>query len=823
MATKANAHPVISNGILPRVADIMGIVDTTEDDAFLLEKGCIMDLFQIPCKDLNAAKEYDVEYDMVNFIWLYKSYTGDVKYVSMNYPVDVYEQVQYIERLEARTNNPVFLEELGLEKYWLNYAHDNFAAQEYYIMTFSADAETYRRDVNRLLSHLGRNGQVQKLRLGKKIQIFSKMENMNTALTIMPETKSIRRGIPEGKKYNPYLLGLIQPQGGASFRDERYIKKGDGYEACIHVYGFPKSVNFNWLALFSSFENTISTIDIAGTDRAKTIENINKSIEEQRSRYADARYETEKFDARRVYQQLEQLHEEIVAAGEVVKRIHIRIFTFARTVQQLDEQIGKIISEVESNGYRSGIFLDECSYEWRSLLYSATMQDALPNGRNGKELPSETLALGHPFHFSSLQDRLGTYWGYTKTGGTVIYDPYHKDNMRVSYSAIALGVQRAGKSTFLKLRIRKDIIAGNKVRGFSTNAEFDKLIKRLGGIIINLDGSEGFLNILHVYKTDPKEAASYIKHIEKVCQFYKYLVPEATQYDLMTLQEILRILYAQHMGYDVFENQTSQITGRDATEYPILADLLSTIQSLMYSSVEKKTKRPTLSAEALSRYEKLELAFTTLVKNMGHIFNGHSSIREFEKEQLVFFNVAGLMKLSPQVFDAQVSNAMNLLWDNMLAVGEPQKIQYDEGNLKIEDAEKYIIYMDEAHNFINARKLDSVAFMDRYIRESPKYFAALVLATHKINDFFPTNSSAAGIDAMTNLFSLSQYKLLFKQSADSIPLLQQAFGGELPGRDLEDIHMFEPGECLLTVSGVSCIRFQVEVTERDLQMFAGGA
>ena len=39
----------------------------------------------------------------------------------------------------------------------------------------------------------------------------------------------------EKVEVNPYLISKIQPMGGVYF-DEKYIKKGDGYETCVHLY-----------------------------------------------------------------------------------------------------------------------------------------------------------------------------------------------------------------------------------------------------------------------------------------------------------------------------------------------------------------------------------------------------------------------------------------------------------------------------------------------------------------------------------------------------------------------------------------------------------
>ena len=57
------------------------------------------------------------------------------------------------------------------------------------------------------------------------------------------------------------LIGTIQPQGGISFADPRFIKKGDGYEACIHVYRYPKEVHTSWLTVLTSIQDAIVTIE----------------------------------------------------------------------------------------------------------------------------------------------------------------------------------------------------------------------------------------------------------------------------------------------------------------------------------------------------------------------------------------------------------------------------------------------------------------------------------------------------------------------------------------------------------------------------------
>jgi diaminopimelate decarboxylase len=42
------------------------------------------------------------------------------------------------------------------------------------------------------------------------------------------------------------------------------------------------------------------------------------------------------------------------------------------------------------------------------------------NKRRGKEIPALSLAGGFPFHYTQLDDPYGTYYGTTRTGGSVI-------------------------------------------------------------------------------------------------------------------------------------------------------------------------------------------------------------------------------------------------------------------------------------------------------------------------------------------------------------------------------------------------------------------
>ena len=60
-----------------------------------------------------------------------------------------------------------------------------------------------------------------------------------------------------------YLMEKIQPSGGITFKDVRYIMTGSGYEGCIHIYQFPEDIDTFWLAKVCNINGTVCMVDIS--------------------------------------------------------------------------------------------------------------------------------------------------------------------------------------------------------------------------------------------------------------------------------------------------------------------------------------------------------------------------------------------------------------------------------------------------------------------------------------------------------------------------------------------------------------------------------
>ena len=124
-------------------------------------------------------------------------------------------------------------------------------------------------------------------------------------------------------------------------------------------------------------------------DTAEVKKNINRSLQEQYSRERNATDFAEVYDARKRRQELEAMYNEISQMGEVIKTLHFRIFVPGRSLVDLEERVGLIMKNLESDGFIPTILLNEGKREWQSLFKSFTEQHKEPFYIKGQPLTTE--------------------------------------------------------------------------------------------------------------------------------------------------------------------------------------------------------------------------------------------------------------------------------------------------------------------------------------------------------------------------------------------------------------------------------------------------
>ncbi|WP_174615270.1 VirB4 family type IV secretion system protein [Virgibacillus ihumii] len=654
------------------------------------------------------------------------------------------------------------------------------------------------------------------------------------------------------------FLAAIQPQGGVSYKD-KYMKKGDGYEACIHVWEYPQKVDVLWMDELMSMYDVTVVSDIATMNQEDTVNAINKSMMEQDVRHRTAKHESDRMDAQRGYTEMEGLYEQISKAGEVIKLMHIRLYVASPTIWELEQKVNRTMSKLKSMGFKGQIFLNESFWEWQSMFLPYERQLAFPNKREGKGMSALTLASGLPYHFSELNDERGSYFGTSFTGGNVLFDLFHRDKMRRFYNAVVVGKMGAGKSTTLKKLLTDNAARGDFIRGFEMTGEFNTLVKNQGGHIVSLDGSDGIINILQIFRSDrtdeeqdendtpisrdmpAKEALSFeeyerlcfMQHISKVAKFYEFMAsnPETGETpsteELDEFKKVLRQFY-QSLGF-MGKLKTTGVTTLQNDEYPIFGEFLTFLRKQLYEDVKddgnetQRNIRNELSPYRVKRLETIELTVDNMVNTYEALFNGHTSLPDITNEQIIFFSIRNLRKFEKNVFQAQMFNALNLIWDNLIQIGAPQKQKmYHDDTFSEDDITRFLIMIDEAHRLVNPENMLAVSYLTDFAREARKFFGGLILASQSIRDFVPDHSDTAAVTKIRTLFELTQYKFIMQQDSNTLDSLRAIFEGQLTESELDYVPQLQQGECVLSISGVGNLMFSIEASEQELQLFEGG-
>lgn len=632
------------------------------------------------------------------------------------------------------------------------------------------------------------------------------------------------------KGYNPYLVETIQPRGGIDFKDPRYNVTGTGYEACLHVYDFPGYLSVHWPSKLCNISGVITTIDISTDNSDEVKKNINKSLREQKSRFSSSDNDTEQMDAQHRYLELKKTYDDVANLGEVLKLLDARVYVSAPTLDALENRLREVQATLQGDDFFSSIYLNENEIEWRSMFEPyKTQQGRKEYARYGQPLVSSSVAGGNPFHFSSLNDTLGSYLGSTPCGGTINFYLFTHTKKRTSYNGLVLGGMGSGKSTILK-KLAKDCFMRNDfVRTFDPANEWWNLVNRLGGKMVNLDGSDGIINIFDILKTDDSESISYVRHISKLSVIYQLLSQCSDPQELITFEDLVRDIYIDFgiVPQDgSLDSQITNVTGLSPNQYPTCSDFVKFVEKRMANKrINTNVTRAKLDELELIQMEHIRKNFRQITNNYGYVLDGHTSIPNIMDVQFVCFGIRNVLSLKSNICDIILFNTLSMCWDNCTRNGIIMKNLYEEKKIREEEIVHFLVQFDELHKIVNARKTMAIKQLTDMQREMRKFFGGLILATQSVREMVPKGSEkdADSIALINDLFDLSLYKFIGRQDSNTMDIIQASFGNALTKSEIERIPKLSQGEFILSMSGDSNIEFKVFADEEELDLFRGGA
>ncbi|MBC1309315.1 hypothetical protein [Listeria booriae] len=262
------------------------------------------------------------------------------------------------------------------------------------------------------------------------------------------------------------------------------------------------------------------------------------------------------------------------------------------------------------------------------------------------------------------------------------------------------------------------------------------------------------------------------------------------------------------------------ITQHAEERYPILEQWVVFLKQEAEQEVEEDLR-------TIKR--KLHRSFDSMLRTYGNIFNGYSTIKDFTNEKIIFYATGGLESLDEYVFDIQIYNATTQIWATMTQVGREEMNAYYSGKKHWFDLTRFLVLMDECHNYLNIEKAFTAKFFVTMLSEARKFLAGVVFATQRLERMFPkadnvqSEEMVLAANQLSQIVGLCQYKMIFRQDISSMDLLRRVFQNQLTQSEYAAIPNFKgKGDCILSIAGDQNLNMHIQITDEEEALYAGG-
>lgn len=628
---------------------------------------------------------------------------------------------------------------------------------------------------------------------------------------------------------NGYDLDFIkrtQFQGNISIEDD-YIRFGDGYMCCMHVYSFPvDNMRDNWGIPLVSQPNTITVIDVGTQDVEESKMLLARATAESRSAYKQGGKEDENEEALSSYHSQKALLRRLISEGEIVKLFHVRLYVYAPSIELLEERMEEIRTKLQQKNFRASAFLlGEQKYEYQAILRPYSKQELLPNNRKGEPVASRDLGGAYWFDHVSLEDPTGELFGFTNTQGIVLFDQHTRTNRRVTSNTFITGRSRYGKSTLAKKMNDSNYARLNYIRNFDAHNEYRNLTEDHDGLILSLDGSDGAVNLFQVFPTvmnndgEIDEVQSFDHFVQKLRNILQFKYPSATD-QMLTLHDKFVTDFFIELG--MYKKNPKKhlneifITQFPDNQYPMSEDFL-----LFLSGQLRKFRQEGADSSEIRVINEMIRIYENMVNNQGEIFNQQTSIPNFENIQDVTFDYSTLIEGDNATFQAQIYNFLDLVRAHAIMNGKRQRTLIKQGKITLEQAQMYNINFDECQNIINPQFPFGAGYVAKITEEMAKYYCCVNLTTPSINNIVPTDTRNDNpyLIAVRKIFSLMQYRFFFNIDATDLPKVKNALGDSITENELSILPSLPKKQCFLNIHGDMNIRFNVFASKAELDLF----
>ena len=668
----------------------------------------------------------------------------------------------------------------------------------YYLVLFDSDKTQLDRAVSNAIDSL-RIGEINAHRLdNKEIALFLKYSNAldfdETEIEKVRPEDYAKWAMPQTVEFLP-RVALVNGMVTHNFRLSNY----------------PTVVYDAWLASLLTYPATKVVIKMKPMDSGKAITAIDKSLSELRAKVNSARTDSEAMDASNHLETLQLLLSTLQSENESLLNVNIYVTAYDSMMTQENPKF----PDLEYDTYRvrvnnmkkttrrawqeAGFRLNNMEFDQATAYIGSQVSGYDPLAKNGRGIPSNTMAATYPWVFPYRMDENGVKLGESD-GVPVFLDLFKRDSERVNSNMVIIGKSGSGKSFATKTLLSNLAADGAKIFILDPENEYSELAKNLHGKFINVaNASSGRLNPFHIITNLEDEEAgdatsSYASHLQFLEEFFKQILPDCDRDSLEYLNALVdRIYINKGIG------PTTNLSALTPESYPTFDDL--------YDEILREFQRT--DNEYIKTMLRTLMNYVSKFAGDGRnalIWNGPSTVTT--EENFTVFNFQNLLSNR----NSTVANAQMLL---VLKYIDNEIIKNRDYNEKYGLNRKIVVVIDEAHVFIDTKYPVALDFMFQLAKRIRKYNGMQIVITQNLKDFVGSEEIARKSTAIINACQYSFIFSLAPNDMDDLCKLYEKAGG-INENEQEQIVQAQRGQAFTIISPTSRTSFKV-VTPPDVR------
>ncbi len=686
----------------------------------------------------------------------------------------------------------------------LNYAEENHIVTPfYYLVLFESDRRRLEVEIREALQLLS-TGELSVRRLDNKgLAVFLKYTNQ-----IDFDEHDVDKVRPED------YVRWAQPDSV----DIR-VRKVEVNQIVTHnfrVVNYPTMVDDAWLASVLSIPATKVVVKFRPMDRTKAVRNIDRSLQELRGQWSSTGVDSKRLEIESHIETLQNLLFTLQNDNETLLETNIYITAYdIMTTRSIHQAMAEkksdvtVMTEMKKNIRRtwseSGFRLNNMEFDQVQAFIGSQVSALDPLAKEGRGIPSNTVAACYPWIFAHVSDEGGVKLGESD-GIPVFVDFFRRDSERVNSNMVIVGKSGSGKSYATKSLLANLASEDAKIFILDPENEYTELAKNLHGQMINVGNAQyGRLNPFHIITSlDDDEAGetgtvsgSYATHLQFLEEFFRQIIPDCEKDAMEYLNTLVDHMYLTHNITP--ETDLSRLAPED---YPIFDDLYDEVLEEFQSSDNPFTR------DMLGTLMNYIAKFSTGGRN-ANIWNGPSTITT--DENFTVFNFQSMLANRNQT----IANAQMLL---VLKYIDNEIIKNRDYNLRYHANRKIVVVIDEAHVFIDAKFPIALDFMFQLAKRIRKYNGMQIVITQNIKDFVGTDDLMRKSAAIINA---CQYSFIFSLAPNDMQDLVNLYAnaGGINETEQEEIVQAPRGQAFTILSPTSRSSFQINTAPGIIEMF----